>query len=66
MTARQELVKEEGNHNDKLLSVEAKIFIGLTDGEALCLGSRHNLNGHLTHKMTHRDDVRNCMEHYVK
>ena len=52
-------MKEEGNHNEKLLSVEAKIFIGLTDGEALRLGSRHNLNGHLTHEMTHRDYVRN-------
>ena len=59
MTARQEIVKEEGDYNDKLLSVEAKIFIGLTDGEALRLGSQHNLNGHLTHEMTHRDYVRN-------
>ena len=32
-------MKEEGNHNEKLLSVEAKIFIAQTDGEALRLGS---------------------------
>ena len=36
VTTRQELVKE-GKHNDKLPSVEARIFIGLTDGEALRL-----------------------------
>ena len=55
ITARQQLAKEETM--GKMEYVEAKIFIGLTDGEALRLGSRYNANGHLTHEMTHQEYV---------
>ena len=55
VVARQQLSDEDGLA--ALNVVEAKIFIGLTDGEALHLGSRHNINGHTKHDMTHRDYV---------
>ncbi len=40
-----------------LQRVLAEVYIGLTDDESLCLASRHNVNGHFVHKMTHRDYV---------
>ena len=33
------------------------VYCGLTDEESLRLASRHNINGHYNHKMTHRDYV---------
>ena len=33
------------------------VYCGLSDEEALRLASRHNVNGHFIHKMTHRDYV---------
>lgn len=38
-------------------SVHAIVYVGLTDEEALRLASRHNINGHYNHSMTHRDYV---------
>ena len=35
----------------------AYVYCGLTDEEALRLASRHNINGHYTHEMTHKDYV---------
>lgn len=34
------------------------VYCGLTDDEALRLAARHNINGHFSHAMTHRDYVR--------
>ena len=33
------------------------VYCGLTDEEALRLAMRHNVNGHFTHGLTHRDYV---------
>lgn len=41
-------------------SILAEVYVGLSDDEALRLASRHNVNGHFVHKMTHRDYV--CCE----
>ena len=54
--ARQSLLSEDAS----LLvyaSVHAIVYVGLTDEEALRLASRHNINGHYNHSMTHRDYV---------
>ena len=57
-TARAHLHRE---HPEKPIfaNILAEIYVGLTDDEALRLSSRHNVNGHFIHKMTHRDYVRN-------
>ena len=57
VSAKQQLLQESVTHCNQLETVEPKVFFGLTDGEALQLGSRHNQNGHLTHEMSHRDYV---------
>ena len=46
-------------HTDNMMLQKtlAKVYVGLTDDEALRLSSRHNINGHFVHKMTHRDYV---------
>ena len=54
--ARQNLLAESSNEMD-LANVHAVVYVGLTDEEALRLASRHNINGHYNHKMTHRDYV---------
>lgn len=36
------------------------VYCGLTDEEALRLAMRHNVNGHFTHGLTHRDYVEGC------
>jgi hypothetical protein len=55
-TARAELHRK---HPDNPLfgKILAEVYTGLTDDEALRLSSRHNVNGHFIHKMTHRDYV---------
>ena len=55
--ARAELHAENPD-NQLLAQVLAEVYIGLTDGEALRLASRHNANGHFRHRMTHRDYVK--------
>lgn len=37
--------------------VQAIVYVGLTDEEALRLAMRHNKNGHFNHRLTHRDYV---------
>ena len=37
--------------------VNADVYVGLTDDEALRLALRHNQTSHFTHKITHRDLV---------
>ncbi len=46
-------------HTDNMMLQKAlaEVYVGLTDDEALRLSSRHNVNGHFVHKMTHRDYV---------
>ena len=51
--ARQGLV----NENPIFSTVQAVVYVGLSDEEALRLASRHNTNGHFNHRMTHRDYV---------
>lgn len=54
--ARQALLTE---HPEETVyaHVYCMVYCGLTDEEALRLASRHNINGHYNHKMTHRDYV---------
>lgn len=54
--ARIEL-HEEHPDNPLFATILAEVYAGLSDDEALRLGSRHNINGHFIHKMTHRDYV---------
>ena len=56
--ARKDLLKENPA-NSFFKDDWAEVYVGLTSVEALCLGSRHNKNGHFIHKMTHRDYVVN-------
>ena len=46
------------NENTIFSTVQAVVYVGLSDEEALRLASRHNVNGHYNHRMTHRDYVR--------
>ena len=57
--ARQALLAE---HPEETAYARAYciVYCGLTDEEALRLASRHNINGHYNHKMTHRDYVSFC------
>ena len=43
--------------NEEFKDVAAIIYCGLTDDECLHLAARHNINGHFTHAVTHRDYV---------
>ncbi len=54
--ARKE-ISLKNPENMALQRVLAEVYIGLTDDESLRLASRHNVNGHFVHKMTHRDYV---------
>ena len=54
--ARIELHKEHPD-NPPFATILAEVYAGLSDDEALRLASRHNVNGHFIHKMTHRDYV---------
>ena len=54
--ARAELHREQPD-NPLYATILAEVYVGLTDDEALRLASRHNINGHFIHKMTHRDYV---------
>lgn len=54
--ARAELHKENPD-NPLFSNILAEVYVGLTDDEALRLASRHNINGHFIHKMTHRNYV---------
>ena len=54
--ARQALL-EEYPEEKNYARVYCIVYCGLTDEEALRLASRHNINGHYNHKMTHRDYV---------
>lgn len=54
--ARLELHKEHPE-NGLYGSILAEVYVGLSNDEALRLASRHNINGHYVHKMTHRDYV---------
>ena len=59
MTARKHSSME-----DSLLStVQAAIYVGLTDDEALHLAKRHNINSSLTHSVTRKDYVRYIIIH---
>ena len=55
-TAKKELA-EEYPHNPFYKKVEAVVYAGLSDEQALRLALRHNVNGHFVHKMTFRDLV---------
>ena len=50
--ARIELHQEQPD-NPLFTTILAEVYVGLTDNEALRLSSRHNVNGHFIHKMTH-------------
>ena len=56
VTARQQLA-EEFPESQEYKSVLAFVYVGLTDEEALRLATKHNINGHFNHQMTHRDYV---------
>ena len=43
--------------NPLYCSILAEVYVGLSDDEILHLASRHNVNGHFVHKMTHRNYV---------
>lgn len=43
--------------NPYFKSLEAEVFCKLSDEQALRLALRHNMNGHLIHRMTFRDIV---------
>ncbi len=55
-TARAEL-QAENPDNPLLNRILAEVYVGLSDDESLRLASRHNVNGHFIHQMTHRDYV---------
>ena len=55
-TAKAELHAEVPT-NPYYKSVEAEVYCTLTDEQALRLALRHNMNGHLIHRMTFRDIV---------
>ena len=55
-TAKLELSKEYPE-NPFYQSVEAIVYVGLSDEQALRLALRHNLNGHFVHNVTYRDLV---------
>ena len=54
--ARKEIAKKFPDYM-LLQQIHAEVYIGLTNDEALRLASRHNVNGHFVHRMTHRDYV---------
>jgi hypothetical protein len=56
VTARKQLTVE----NDTFSTVNASIYVGLTDDEALHFAKRHNVNSSLTHKVTHKDYIQTC------
>ena len=58
--ARAELYQEQPE-NPLYATILAEVYVGLSDDEALRLASRHNINGHFIHKMTHRDYVSSSM-----
>ena len=53
---RAELHQEQSN-NPLFATILAEVYVGLSDDEVLRLASRHNINGHYIHKMTHRDYI---------
>ena len=55
-TAKKELA-EEYPQNPFYKTVEASVYVGLNDEQALHLALRHNVNGHFVHKMTFWDLV---------
>ena len=55
LKVKQKLI-EEGYLNPKI-HVWCNIYSYLNDEEALWLASRHNINGHFSHKMSHRNYV---------
>lgn len=55
--AKSQLAQEVPD--DLYMFVNADVYVGLTDDEALRLAVRHNQNSHFTHKVTHRDLVSN-------
>ena len=54
--ARAELHQEQPD-NPLFTTILAEVYVGLSDDEVLYLASRHNINGHYIHKMTHQDYV---------
>ena len=56
LKAKQELI-EEGYLNPKMY-IWCNIYSYLDDEETLWLDSCHNINGHFSHKMSHRNHVR--------
>lgn len=56
--ARAELHQEQPD-NTLYSTIVTEVYVGLSDDEALRLASRHNINGHFIHRMTHRDYVSN-------
>ena len=55
-TAKKELA-EGYPHNPFYKKVEAVVYGGLSDEQALRPALQHNVNGHFVHKMTFRDLV---------
>ena len=43
--------------NPLYATILAEVYAGLSDDQALRLGSRHNINEHFIHKTTHRNYV---------
>ena len=58
ITAKQELANKYPD-SQQYKSMLAHVYIGLSDEEALRLATRHNINGHFNHHLTHRDYVSN-------
>ena len=58
VSAQQSILEENDAFAKDFSKVYALVYINLTDEEALRVASRHNINGHFNHKMTHRDYVR--------
>jgi hypothetical protein len=56
LVAKKELHNEKPDH-PAFATCTGFIYCGLTDEECLRLASRHNVNGHFIHQMTHRDYV---------
>jgi len=50
-------LSRELSGNPLFKHVNAEVYVGLSDDEALRLALRHNQNSHFTHKMMNRDLV---------
>ena len=56
LVAKNQLMAEYPD-NPFFKVMTAKVYVGLSDEEALRLAQRHNMNSHFIHKVTHHDLV---------